>query len=423
MKQEVAPAWNALSILDERDGQYLVEWEGINSATGEQWEPSWEPIGNGNAALVAAWKESQPYKIKRETLEFRPTATSSFKCWAFGYLQLEAFKTRIKREPHLLEAVESIEATFALSEELPKGDSIGTEDFFNLVSYCPHLKRLNIIKLSERCFLSDKGFFPDLRRILAALAVFESTDSRMSRPGGLDHLIPYLRKVHTLSIDPLDFGTNIDYPKLPLLRQLTLSSRDYHQMVHDKTPLFKPGPNLLVLLTASALVSLRLSYGILYALYWLPGHPVTLPPRLNVIIDTHHHHHFLFQQNLPKTSLSQLHLHFVSEPGISNHSYSSTSPQDFFLGLPDSLTALSWTITEAAWIDGTYGTGLGNLVRMTSWERKPIPNLKRVTLFIQKKLATPGREATIAPMLEEWIEKLKGQGIMLETWYEESTLP
>jgi hypothetical protein len=33
--------WEAIEILDQKGGKYLVSWAGIDSATGKQWDPTW----------------------------------------------------------------------------------------------------------------------------------------------------------------------------------------------------------------------------------------------------------------------------------------------------------------------------------------------------------------------------------------------
>lgn len=47
-------------ILDERTsrgvGQYLVQWEGIDPATGKAWDPTWEPKTSCSDQLIADWK-------------------------------------------------------------------------------------------------------------------------------------------------------------------------------------------------------------------------------------------------------------------------------------------------------------------------------------------------------------------------------
>ncbi|KAA1102203.1 hypothetical protein PGT21_036778 [Puccinia graminis f. sp. tritici] len=48
--------WEAIEILEEKGGKYYIKWAGIDPATQEPWEPTWEPKSMANAALVADWR-------------------------------------------------------------------------------------------------------------------------------------------------------------------------------------------------------------------------------------------------------------------------------------------------------------------------------------------------------------------------------
>lgn len=53
--------WHAVRILDEGFGkkgrlEYLVEWDGVDPATGERYAASWEPRNNCTRDLKRDWK-------------------------------------------------------------------------------------------------------------------------------------------------------------------------------------------------------------------------------------------------------------------------------------------------------------------------------------------------------------------------------
>ncbi|EFP75397.2 uncharacterized protein PGTG_01990 [Puccinia graminis f. sp. tritici CRL 75-36-700-3] len=50
--------WEAIEILEEKGGKYYIKWAGIDPATQEPWEPTWEPKSMANAALVADWRKA-----------------------------------------------------------------------------------------------------------------------------------------------------------------------------------------------------------------------------------------------------------------------------------------------------------------------------------------------------------------------------
>ncbi|KAH7071275.1 hypothetical protein BKA63DRAFT_419116 [Paraphoma chrysanthemicola] len=61
--------WEAESILQEKRAgkktQYLIQWKGIDPATGEEYQPSWEPEDNPTAALLAEW-EARKKQLQEE---------------------------------------------------------------------------------------------------------------------------------------------------------------------------------------------------------------------------------------------------------------------------------------------------------------------------------------------------------------------
>jgi hypothetical protein len=56
--------WEAEGILEERhiNGklQYLVQWKGRDPATGQDYEPTWEPVANCTNSLIESWQQQHP---------------------------------------------------------------------------------------------------------------------------------------------------------------------------------------------------------------------------------------------------------------------------------------------------------------------------------------------------------------------------
>ncbi|KAK7614480.1 hypothetical protein JOL62DRAFT_553931 [Phyllosticta paracitricarpa] len=53
-------AWPVVQILDEHDGQYLLQWEG-------DWLPTWEPENNVSHALIAEWNTRDRQQDRKAT--------------------------------------------------------------------------------------------------------------------------------------------------------------------------------------------------------------------------------------------------------------------------------------------------------------------------------------------------------------------
>ncbi|KAH8723287.1 hypothetical protein GQ44DRAFT_774117 [Phaeosphaeriaceae sp. PMI808] len=51
--------WAATGILEDNGTHYLVEWDGVDPATGSSYEPTWEPHDFVTPALEAEWKETK----------------------------------------------------------------------------------------------------------------------------------------------------------------------------------------------------------------------------------------------------------------------------------------------------------------------------------------------------------------------------
>jgi hypothetical protein len=56
--------YNVERILAEKGRKYLVQWEGIDPATGEKWAPDWVPKTDCTDDLIADWKREKA-KMKR----------------------------------------------------------------------------------------------------------------------------------------------------------------------------------------------------------------------------------------------------------------------------------------------------------------------------------------------------------------------
>ncbi|KAF4544082.1 Chromo domain-containing protein [Lasiodiplodia theobromae] len=53
---ETPEFYEARAIIDEEGSQYLIDWEGVDPATGAAYEPTWEPKRSANAALKREWE-------------------------------------------------------------------------------------------------------------------------------------------------------------------------------------------------------------------------------------------------------------------------------------------------------------------------------------------------------------------------------
>ena len=49
--------WEAVAILQETRGKYLIQWAGINPITKQPWGSTWEPKRMANKALVKDFKK------------------------------------------------------------------------------------------------------------------------------------------------------------------------------------------------------------------------------------------------------------------------------------------------------------------------------------------------------------------------------
>lgn len=56
--------WPALEILNERKLDYLVNWDGLDPATGKAWAPSWTKKSEVTEDLIEVWKAKKAAKKK-----------------------------------------------------------------------------------------------------------------------------------------------------------------------------------------------------------------------------------------------------------------------------------------------------------------------------------------------------------------------
>jgi hypothetical protein len=61
--------WDVTDIIDEKRGQYLVNWAGVDPATGKPWKPSWVAKGDVTDDLVEKWKNHK--KERRDSAATR----------------------------------------------------------------------------------------------------------------------------------------------------------------------------------------------------------------------------------------------------------------------------------------------------------------------------------------------------------------
>lgn len=53
---ETSDFYEARAIIDEKGSRYLIDWEGVDPATGAAYAPTWEPKRSANAALKREWE-------------------------------------------------------------------------------------------------------------------------------------------------------------------------------------------------------------------------------------------------------------------------------------------------------------------------------------------------------------------------------
>lgn len=70
--------FSAEEILQERPKKYLISWKGLDPATGDSWQPTWEPKSYANKVLVSDWLERKEKKRRGGRLTTAgPSTTTS----------------------------------------------------------------------------------------------------------------------------------------------------------------------------------------------------------------------------------------------------------------------------------------------------------------------------------------------------------
>ncbi|KAF9691346.1 hypothetical protein EKO04_010666 [Ascochyta lentis] len=103
--------WEALRILAQTGTgfglRYLIEWKGIDPATGEQWEPTWEGAKNASDSLRASWKKEQALQLQKKRKTAATAARSTLYQSAPEIVQAQATQTRATRQRRTIESPET----------------------------------------------------------------------------------------------------------------------------------------------------------------------------------------------------------------------------------------------------------------------------------------------------------------------------
>ena len=234
--------------------------------------------------------------------------------------------------------------------------------------------------MSERPYLADRSFYIPLQKVLRNLVSFDSSYS--DAKGGLDHIFPYFRHLKSLSYNPYDVSVSTINPRLVGLQKLSLYSHHFSGDSDFSDALTSANVAYILPLKSSGSLggSLKISSGNLNKLRQhliATGQRLFLPPRLYIIINTDLDHFTLFNQVLPKSDATQIRLHFTSV-----YPRSTTSPHEYFQGLPDTLKALDWNVPADRWREDWYLGDLQYLLHMRTWSPPRVPNLTRVALHV-----------------------------------------
>ncbi|KAK4704348.1 hypothetical protein P7C70_g1864, partial [Phenoliferia sp. Uapishka_3] len=340
--------------------------------------------------------------------------------------QFIELKRRHRHHPNILDNITSLEIHFISESDLQAGERMATTDAFAVISGLPALVDLQLFDMTERPFLSDSEYFEPMKRVLSQIITFKSTGSLVR--GALDHVLPHLRSVTTLSFNPFDVSATIPYPLLRRLEKLTLQSRNYVSEDHEDTP---SSPELVDFVQQPHLVSLRLSSHILHTLISLrqssSTYPIQLPARLNIIIDIDNDDNTWYDRFLPRSGVVQLHFTFTSK-----YTYSpSFPPSSVFKGMPNTITWLSWTISRHEWEKELYIQDLDFIDFLRSREPPRLPNLKRIALHVphdpswDELLPNRGPEeykGYAGCTFNDWAAKFKVYGIALTAIYKHTEL-
>ncbi|KAH6638767.1 hypothetical protein C7974DRAFT_448460 [Boeremia exigua] len=110
--------WEALRILAQ-SGQgfglrYLVDWSGIDPATGKQWEPTWVKATAASESLRAAWREEQSTLAQEES---RARSTSQPRP------ESQPRRSRGRPRKHIVASPESSSSAFQVESSAKTGQS------------------------------------------------------------------------------------------------------------------------------------------------------------------------------------------------------------------------------------------------------------------------------------------------------------
>ena len=103
--------WEALRILAQ-EGQrfelkYLIEWAGIDPATGKPWEPTWEKASNAGESLRKSWEQETVRKALEEKKTTTITRRRTQHLSASEQPQAQTAQTQATRQGRIVESSES----------------------------------------------------------------------------------------------------------------------------------------------------------------------------------------------------------------------------------------------------------------------------------------------------------------------------
>lgn len=104
--------WEAERIVEQRGKgfglDYLIEWKGIDPATGQPWEPTWERAIKANASekLLADWKKEQAVRAREKKSAPPKTTGSAQRREPPEAPPAQATQTRVARHRHTVESPE-----------------------------------------------------------------------------------------------------------------------------------------------------------------------------------------------------------------------------------------------------------------------------------------------------------------------------
>ena len=103
--------WEALRIIAQEgqgfDFKYLIEWAGIDPATGKQWEPTWEKASNASESLRKSWEQESVRKALEEKEATAISRRRTQHLRASEQPQAQTARTRVTRQRPIIENSES----------------------------------------------------------------------------------------------------------------------------------------------------------------------------------------------------------------------------------------------------------------------------------------------------------------------------